>query len=1016
MTKETRAPGETIEAKTEYVYDGAGRLVRTKGESGVKGVTSPTDPAYYRYDVVEQRTYDTSGRVSQIRVPTPDAWYCVWSTSTGCVADANCTGSCVGWVVTQNTYTGTGALKSVSEDWGGIGAATNYTYDDHGWTLSETSPEGRATSYTYDAAGNITRVTRPNQSSGTVAQARTFTPTGLLGTETDFATNPAAAGTPTRSFVYSSNGWLTRATDALGTKVDYSYDDRGNRIERRSTQTVGGAPGATCPTPSPTCVKETWAYDAAGQLASHTFPRDNTTDTTVTYGYDGAGRLKTTQEPVSGGQMRCETNTFGAHRLTQVDYWYHPSSCAGAPASPETVSFGYDALDQRTRVTDKRGGTQAKNTTYSFDTAGRVYNRTDAHTGENEGWRWSAVGIPVRLNQNDVFLPWMFSHDDLGRLDVTTLNFYGVLVPMVDHTYDKDGLLTHELLNNSGAKYRDYTYFASGQLKTYKQDLAQVDLVESQLTWRPDGRIGTECTDATLNGTCSGSTETSIYDQAGQVRGQGAGCAFSGGTPNASCTYAYSYDGHGNRTSAKRPGATMTYTNNRADQLTQQIAGSTTSTYTYDWAGRLDVTTVNGGSGGTSDNSYGPMGRLTGAVSQTPGWPTSTSTLRYDGDGGLMTWEVNNDADPDSDSTSQFVWDDTMGVPKVIESVTDNDGTGPNAPVENYANYGAKRVADSSGWFGYDWQDSIVRTTGIPALPTGYGPFGEVENLASFVWFGYRGEYTVGFEYLHLRNRDYNPLTGRFPTPDALDGVDGTPTTANKYHYTDNDPLNKTDPLGLRPEDGDGTWNPIAVPTYKYFDVPQLRGWGKVRMGMFIMQDVYGVWPNTGAGDGRGFDPGMTAADNRAYIEVNYETGRGYIFVKPSCETSSYEDADTCVGHGPTLSDSQFSSRIRGNSVLEMKWDLENSRRGIGIAGNDLAITGNVKLIPLDGKICLSGGHDRFPSYEIYHDVGGDTRTLYQREQAQILGATGLFDPIPDARFPACEVGGLNPPTPQQPA
>jgi hypothetical protein len=38
--------------------------------------------------------------------------------------------------------------------------------------------------------------------------------------------------------------------------------------------------------------------------------------------------------------------------------------------------------------------------------------------------------------------------------------------------------------------------------------------------------------------------------------------------------------------------------------------------------------------------------------------------------------------------------------------------------------------------------------------------------------------------------------TGRRP-----DSVDGTTTVANPYHYTDNDPINKADPLGLRARD-----------------------------------------------------------------------------------------------------------------------------------------------------------------------------------------------------------------------
>jgi hypothetical protein len=53
--------------------------------------------------------------------------------------------------------------------------------------------------------------------------------------------------------------------------------------------------------------------------------------------------------------------------------------------------------------------------------------------------------------------------------------------------------------------------------------------------------------------------------------------------------------------------------------------------------------------------------------------------------------------------------------------------------------------------------------------------------------------------------------TATFTTPDPLDGVDGTTTIANPYHYADNDPLNKTDPLGLRPGDDD-TFDPPPVP------------------------------------------------------------------------------------------------------------------------------------------------------------------------------------------------------------
>lgn len=48
------------------------------------------------------------------------------------------------------------------------------------------------------------------------------------------------------------------------------------------------------------------------------------------------------------------------------------------------------------------------------------------------------------------------------------------------------------------------------------------------------------------------------------------------------------------------------------------------------------------------------------------------------------------------------------------------------------------------------------------------------------------------------RGRRGGGLSCRITSPDPLDGVNGTPTVANPYHYADNDPVNRADPLGLR--------------------------------------------------------------------------------------------------------------------------------------------------------------------------------------------------------------------------
>jgi hypothetical protein len=77
---------------------------------------------------------------------------------------------------------------------------------------------------------------------------------------------------------------------------------------------------------------------------------------------------------------------------------------------------------------------------------------------------------------------------------------------------------------------------------------------------------------------------------------------------------------------------------------------------------------------------------------------------------------------------------------------------------------------------------------------------------------------------------------------DPLDGVDGTPTVANPYHYADNDPLNKTDPTGLRSQD-DAYRDPCA----STYDMATGRGYGS-RLNSDLLPWGFGD-PNRSASD-----------------------------------------------------------------------------------------------------------------------------------------------------------------------
>ncbi len=229
---------------------------------------------------------------------------------------------------------------------------------------------------------------------------------------------------------------------------------------------------------------------------------------------------------------------------------------------------------------------------------------------------------------------------------------------------------------------------------------------------------------------------------------------------------------------------TVGYVHNVADQLTMvdRPSGPDVS-HSYTADGAREATTVGSE---TLTYLYGPAGRIVGADDDISGVDVE---LSWSGDGYMNTFETVYAGGGDS---SRIVWDPTMAVPQVLDITIDG--------VEHRQNYGIKRLNSYGVWYGYDWQDSAVSSAGYPTNPTGYTPWGESEGALAGVYFGYRGELTIG-GIIHLRNRNYEPDTGVFLSPDPLDGVDGEPTVANPYHYASNDPLNRIDPLGLRPMD-----------------------------------------------------------------------------------------------------------------------------------------------------------------------------------------------------------------------
>src|SRR5262249_29736979 len=238
---------------TIYAYDGAGRLATVSG--GLPGSIS----------LIAAYTYDAAGRVAEKDLGNgTDTVYAYYPT--GAVQS----------VVNH------GIRPSAGVD-GPVNSRFDYTYNQNGQVLTETTLDG-TTTYGYDAAGQLTSASLPGGRVLTYAYDATGNRTVVSdsGVSTTYVANNlnqyASAGAAT--FSYDADGNLTVRAGPGGSPT-YTYDSRDQLM--------------AVPTPTDSW---TYHYDALGNRTSVTHNGQTTqylVDPTglgdVVGEYDGAGTL-----------------------------------------------------------------------------------------------------------------------------------------------------------------------------------------------------------------------------------------------------------------------------------------------------------------------------------------------------------------------------------------------------------------------------------------------------------------------------------------------------------------------------------------------------------------------------------------------------------------------------------------------------------------------------------------------------------------------------------------------------
>jgi RHS repeat-associated protein len=543
------------------------------------------------------------------------------------------------WSWQYNTH---GALTSESDP---LSNTISFTVDSNGMPLTMVQPAPNngagtiTTSYTYDSDERLTKITFPDSST----QTFTYTTNDLLASATD-------ENNHTTSYAYDADSRETSVTNAASGVVSYTYDkdarlltttdEMGNvttnawnsRSELTSVTLPVPVTGGTAPVWSftydgngnkltqvdPLNNTTSWAYTSLGLVSSVTLPAPATgqSQPVTSYTQDNLGRTTKITNALSGQTVI----TYNSNNwVTSIAL---PDPGGGAP----TTQFGYDAIGERTTVTDPTNHV----VTTAFTADGQVASVTDnandvtSYTYGHDGELLSTSDPLSHVTSdscNNRF--WLTSTTDANS-HTTQYGYdsHGNLTSLTDGDSNQDqwtySSTNHVLSDTNQLGYaRSYSYNASGDLTQETDRSGRV----RQFTYDNDHR---ETAEKWMSGGSSIYTISYAYNADNAVT--------SASDPDSS--YAYSFDNLGRVTSLDNSGtpniphvvlANQYDLMNDRTQLTATVAGTADflNSYTYDADQRMLQATQQGQTGG---NGVAPKGigyayNLDGQM---------TSVLRFD--------------------------------------------------------------------------------------------------------------------------------------------------------------------------------------------------------------------------------------------------------------------------------------------------------------------------------------------------------------------------------------------------
>ncbi|MGW9213575.1 TreTu family toxin [Embleya sp. NPDC055664] len=779
---------------------------------------------------------------------------------------------------------------------------------------------------------------------------------------------PEGDGYTKITYTYTPREELKTVTDAGGNTWTYTYDFLGRRTH------------VEVPDKGPSDTR----YDLVGRVIGTTDARGQK----LAYTYDALGRKTASyKDTVADANLLAEW-TYDRYAKGQADgSSRYVGGKSGAKYTSEITGFEpgtYRPAGTRTTIPAAEGklaGVYTTSTKYEPRVGLPVSTKVPAHGGlpaETLLYGHNDAGLLTELGGATFYLSWA-EYDPYGR---NTLAVLGAepLQPGFTSAYDPaTGRLLSTEWQKPGVKVdaTSYTYKPNGDVTSIK-------------TVRDGTTTDTQCFAYDSHRRLKEAwTDTAGTDTPTAPRDGGLG-ACTTQTPTPSTVggpdpywQTFTYDVVGNRTKLVDHDPTDDPTKNVTTEYGYR-AGTTSTDRTH----RLDTVTVKTGTreAVTTGLTYDPSGNTktrpgADANVQTLTWneedkltkvasATGTGDYVYDADGNRIIRR-------EAGKTTLYLGSD--------ELTTNTDQSGPVVGTRYYQTAGgAAVVRNGNGMLVYVAVDhhgtptSTLDATTLTATRRQSKPFGEPRGpqptQAGGQWpddKGFLGKPMDTTGLTHVGAREYDPTLGRFISVDPLmDLADAQ--QMHGYNYGNNNPVTRSDPTGLSPEDelraaaaaGFAAAHATAIGTSPSRNNPISTGSGK-----------------TGGGTGSARGPGnpllagqLTAgvevrrsvwekvADNRAFKFVSEVTG---VQAGIECWESRGSDTQACIDTGinlVTLAATGGAGKAGEAVARQVERKIANEivddvgRKGDGLVGSIVKSCGLTHSFVPDTKVQMADG------------------------------------------------------------